>query len=229
MTAKPTHLALFDLDHTLLDGDSNTLWLEFLIERGHLPESARQQQHDYMARYAAEQLDIDDYLAFHLRLLAPRPLAEWLPLREAFVAECIVPRIGGAAHQTVARHRALGHRLAIVTATHDFLAAAIGHILALPVIAPRCELRDDHFTGRLVGPTCFREGKLACLNAWLQDQGLDTHDIGERHFYTDSANDLPLLEMSSHPVAVNADVRLTALATDRGWPMLCWSSGKARI
>jgi HAD superfamily hydrolase (TIGR01490 family) len=222
MAAEPTHLALFDLDHTLLDGDSNTLWLEFLVERGHLPESTRQQQHNYMARYAAEQLDIEDYLAFHLRLLMARPLAEWLPLRDAFVAECVAPRIGIAARQTIARHRTLGHRLAIITATHDFLSTAIAQLVDVPVIAPRGELRDGHLTGRIVGLACFRERKLDCLRNWLQEQGLDDHTIGERHFYTDSANDLPLLEMSSHPVAVNADVRLTALAEQRGWPTLRW-------
>ena len=179
MTAKATHLALFDLDHTLLDGDSNTLWLKFLVERGHLPESTRQQQQHYMARYATEQLDIEDYLAFHLRLLAARPLTEWLPLREAFIAERIVPRISVAARQTIARHRALGHRPAIITATHDFLSRAIAAQFDAPVIAPKSEVRDGHFTGRIDGAICFRERKLACLSAWLQDQELDGRSIGE--------------------------------------------------
>jgi HAD superfamily hydrolase (TIGR01490 family) len=221
-SAQPRALALFDLDHTLIDGDSNTLWLDFLVERRRLPASARRLQAEYMAGYAAERLDIVDYLGFHLGLLTSRPLADWAPLRAEFVASRIVPRISAEARDAVAAHRKKNHRLAIVTATHDFLSAAIGDMFDLPVIAPKGEIRDGHLTGKVDGPVCFRETKLDCLAAWLAGQGVSDSAVGERHFYTDSANDLPLLEAVDHPVAVNADARLAAVAQRRGWVRLNW-------
>jgi HAD superfamily hydrolase (TIGR01490 family) len=223
-SASLTHLALFDLDHTLLDGDSNTLWLEFLAERGHLSPADTRRQADYLQRYVAERLDIVDYLGFHLGLLAGRPLHEWQTIRDEFLGDRIVPRIGAPARRAVATHRAAGHRLAIVTATHDFLSAAIGALLDVPVIAPRGEVRAGRLTGRVEGPICFREQKLACLDVWLEAAGIPPETVGQRHFYTDSANDLPLLEAVSHPVAVNADARLAAIARQRGWPLLTWHS-----
>jgi HAD superfamily hydrolase (TIGR01490 family) len=215
-------LALFDLDHTLLDGDSNTLWLDYLVGHGHLPDAVRQQQVDYLARYAAEKLDIADYLDFHLQLLTQRPLAEWLAVRADFVAVEIVPRISPAAREAVALHRAKNHRLAIITATHSFLSSAIGELFGVPVIAPRAEVRDGYLSGRIEGALCFREKKLTCLSIWMESEGLDNEAIGERYFYSDSANDLPLLEAVSHPVTVNPDRRLAVLAQQRGWPMLRW-------
>ncbi len=216
------HLALFDLDHTLLDGDSNTLWLAFLADRGHLPAEARSRQAGFMADYAAETLDIGDYLAFQLGLLAHRPLADWLPLRAEFLEACIAPRIGEEARAEVEGHRARGHRTAIVTATHSFLADAIGGLFGVPVLAPRAEVRDGRLTGRIDGPVCFRERKLACVARWLADEGVGTAAGGNRHFYSDSINDLPLLEAVSHPVAVNPDARLAEVAQRRGWPVRHW-------
>ena len=214
-------LALFDLDHTLLDGDSNTLWLDYLVGHGHLPAAVQKQQTDYMTRYAAEQLDIADYLGFHLQLLTQRPLAEWLVVRADFLAAEIVPRISLAARDAVALHRSKKHRLAIITATHSFLSSAIGELFGVPVIAPRAEVRDGYLSGRIEGALCFREQKLICLNAWQKCEGLGDV-IGTRYFYSDSVNDLPLLEAVSHPVAVNPDERLALLAQQRSWPMLQW-------
>lgn len=219
-----THLALFDLDHTLLDGDSNSLWVDFLVERGRLPTEARAQQARYLTRYRAEKLDILDYLGFHLRLLSSWPLAEWQPVLDEFVARRVAPRIGLAARNAVAAHRAAGHRVLMVTATHEFLAGAIGRSLELPVIASRGEVRDGYLTGRIEGTPCFREAKLSCLAEWLEREGLATAAIGKRYFYSDSANDLPLLTAVSHPVAVNPDSRLAAVAAERGWPIFDWRS-----
>lgn len=103
-------LALFDLDHTLLDGDSNTLWLDYLAERGHVPPEARPTQAEHMASYAAERLDIEDYLNFHLGLLAGRRLSDWAPILEQFIIERILPRISFAARNAAAEHRRKGHR-----------------------------------------------------------------------------------------------------------------------
>lgn len=215
-------LALFDLDHTLLDGDSNTLWLDFLVRCGHLPDAVRQQQAIYMARYAAEELDIADYLGFHLRWLTQRPLDEWRAARADFVASEIAPRISSAARDAVALHRSEGHRMAIITATHSFLSSAIGDLLDIPVIAPRVEVKDGYLSGRIEGEICFREQKLICLNAWQEREGLGNDALGVRYFYSDSINDLPLLEAVDHPVTVNPDNSLAALAQQRGWPSLSW-------
>lgn len=218
-------LALFDLDHTLLDGDSNTLWLDYLVARGHVPPAVRQQQADFMARYAAQELDIAAYLGFHLQLLSGRPLADWLPVRSAFVAAEIVPRISPAARAAVAAHRRQGHRLAIITATHSFLSSAIGALFEMPVIAPQATVRGAYLSGEIDGEPCFREKKLHCLESWLTRQGLSGEVHDERYFYSDSANDLPMLEQVSYPVAVNPDPQLAALAGQRNWPVLSWRCG----
>ncbi|HAL38263.1 MAG TPA: HAD-IB family hydrolase [Polaromonas sp.] len=166
--------------------------------------------------------DIADYLGFHLQLLSPRPLVEWLPVLADFVAAEIVPRISPAARDAVALHRSKEHRLAIITVTHSFLSSAIGELFGVPVIAPRAEVRGGHLSGRIEGALCFREKKLTCLSIWMESEGLGDEAIGERYFYSDSANDLSLLEAVSHPVTVNPDSRLAVLAQHRGWPMLRW-------
>jgi len=215
-------LALFDLDHTLLDGDSNTLWLEYLVEHGHVPATVLTAQADYMARYAAEQLDITDYYGFHLGLLGQRALSDWLPVRAAFVAACIAPRISVEALVALAEHRAQGDTLAIITATHSFLSDAVAELLDVPVIASRAEVLDGVLTGRIEGAICFREHKQPSLMSWLRAQGLGEGALKDCRFYSDSANDLPLLEAVSHPVVVNADARLAAVAKARKWPALSW-------
>ncbi|THF61020.1 HAD family hydrolase [Pseudothauera rhizosphaerae] len=217
-------LALFDLDHTLLDGDTNCLWLEHLVERGHLPAAALARQADYMARYAARELDIHDYLAFHIGLLRDRPAAAWRDVLRTFVAERIAPRIPAAARAAVERHRGAGHVLAIVTATHSFLSDEIGRLLALPVIAPVAEEQDGRLTGRILGPACFGAQKVPCVEGWLA-AALPGPPPRERHFYSDSANDLPLLRAVSHPVVVNGDEHLTRIAQAHGWPRLRWRAG----
>ncbi|MCX7229711.1 MAG: HAD-IB family hydrolase [Burkholderiales bacterium] len=216
-------LTLFDLDHTLLDGDSNQLWLAWLVEQGAAAPVRLAQQADFYARYQAGTLDIDAYLAFHLSLLIERDVAAWLPLRDAFVAARIVPRITDAARKAVAVHRERGDAIAVVTATHDFLAAGILALLGDPsLVATRCEVHEGRFTGRLVGAPCFADAKPGHVRDWLAGQGRDWDDFAAVRFYSDSANDLPLLEAVSHPVAVDADARLEAIARERGWPRVSW-------
>jgi HAD superfamily hydrolase (TIGR01490 family) len=222
------HLALFDLDHTLLDGDSNQLWLAWLVEQGAVPHERLAQQAEHYARYQAGSLDIEAYLAFHLSLLGERPLADWRPVRDAFVAARIAPRIGEAARAALELHRTQGDLLAVVTATHDFLAQGIVELLApVPLIATRCELRDGRFTGRTLGPPCFGPAKPGCVRDWLATRGQRLGMFRTVHFYSDSFNDLPLLEAVSHPVVVDADPRLEAIARERRWPRLNWASGGA--
>jgi phosphoserine phosphatase len=142
MPTRP-ELTLFDLDHTLLDSDSNQLWLAWLVEQGVAAPGRLAQQADFYARYQAGTLDIDAYLAFHLSLLVERSVEAWRPLRDAFVAARIVPRVTDAARAAVAAHRARGDTIAVVTATHDFLAAGILSLFGNPpLVATRCAATD---------------------------------------------------------------------------------------
>ena len=217
-------LVLFDLDHTLLDGDSNQLWLGWLVERGEAPAARLDEQAAHYARYQAGTLDIDAYLAFHLSLLVGRPVADWRPLRDAFVAERIAPRVGPAARAAVERHRARGDALAVVTATHDFLAEGIVALLgAPPLVATRCEVAQGRFTGRVDGTPCFAAAKAGRVRDWLAAHGRRWEDFPSVRFYSDSANDLPLLEAVSDPVVVDPDPRLAAIAAARGWPREAWA------
>ncbi len=216
-------LALFDLDHTLLDGDSNALWLTYLAARDLLPAGALARQAEEYARYEAGVLDIEEYLRFQLSLLTARPLVDWLPLRDHFLATEIVPRISAPAHATIAAHRGAGDRLAVLTATNSFLADGIGELLRpLSVIAPRVATQQGRLTGEISGEICFAERKFSCLCQWLAVDGLTPADYRSIHFYSDSSNDLPLLEQVSHPVAVNADAWLAQIARQRGWPRQRW-------
>jgi HAD superfamily hydrolase (TIGR01490 family) len=221
-----TDLTLFDLDHTLLDGDSNQLWLGWLVERGIVPRARLDSQAEHYARYQAGTLDIDAYLAFHLSMLVEREVDDWRGLREHFVRDRIAPRIGDAARRVIARHRERGDRIAVVTATHDFLAAGIVALLgAPPLVATRCEIVGGRFTGRVDGVPCFSAAKPACVREWLAGDGLRWEHFGTVRFYSDSANDLPLLEAVTEPIVVDPDPRLAAIAAERGWPVERWSAG----
>jgi HAD superfamily hydrolase (TIGR01490 family) len=216
-------LVLFDLDHTLLDGDSNQLWLGWLVARGLAPAERLGQQAAFYARYESGGLDIDAYLAFHLSLLADRPLADWVPLRRDWVGEVIEPRLAPAGRAAVQAHRVAGDRLAVVTATHGWLVDGIVAALGGPtVLASEPELSDGRITGRLVGAPCFADRKLPRVHAWLAAQGLAFDAFEAVRFYSDSFNDLPLLEAVHEPVAVNADQRLGEIADRLGWPRLSW-------
>ncbi len=212
-------LALFDLDHTLLDGDSDSLWGRFLVREGVMDaEEFRREGSRYMADYRAGRLDIHEFLAFGLRPLKDHSRAELEAWRTRFVADCVLPRIPPASRALLAQHRAAGHTLVIITATNSFITAPIAAELDVPqLIATEPEQRDGAFTGRVAGPPCFREGKVLKLEAWLQVRGLKAE---ETWFYSDSHNDLPLLSRVDHAVAVNPDAVLAAEAAQRGWPIM---------
>lgn len=212
-------LALFDLDHTLLDGDSDSLWGRFLVRQGVVDgDEYRREGARYMAEYRAGRLDIHEFLAFGLRPLkdnTPERLEAW---RAAFVQDSVLPRIPAASRALLERHRGLGHTLIIITATNSFITAPIAMELGVDaLIATEPEKDGARFTGRVAGVPCFREGKVQKLDAWLQQAG---RKADETWFYSDSHNDLPLLERVDHPVAVNADEVLSQVAAERGWPTL---------
>ena len=212
-------LALFDLDHTLLDGDSDSLWGRFLVREGAVDaEEYRREGARYMAEYRAGKLDIHEFLAFGLRPLkdnTPERLESW---RKRFMQECVLPRIPAASRALLQRHRDQGHELVIITATNSFVTAPIARELGVDALIGTEPERDGvRFTGRVAGLPCFREGKVQKLEAWLAERGARPE---ESWFYSDSHNDLPLLQRVQHPVAVNPDEVLARTAADRGWQVM---------
>ena len=215
-------LTLFDLDHTLLDGDSDQLWCEFLIERGVLPQEPfgslnRAMAHDYAAGAVSAQAFCD----FYIGTLAGRSADEWQALRREFLDDSIVPRIPAAALELVVRHRDAGDLVVLTTATCRFLSELSAvHLGIAQLIATECELdADGRFTGRSRGVLNMREGKVQRLQDWLAGQRLQLSDC-ESTLYSDSINDLPLLAAVRRAVAVNPDARLAAVAAERGWPVI---------
>ena len=216
-------LALFDLDNTLLAGDSDFEWAQFLIEKGVLDREvyeARNQQ--FYDRYKAGTLDIHEFLDFQLKPLARHPRALLDAWHQEFMTRKILPIIRDSARALVDRHR--GDLRAIVTATNSFVTAPIARAFGLEhLIATEPEHRDGEFTGKVSDTPCFREGKIERVNRWLQQQGRTLASFEESWFYSDSLNDLPLLSIVTHPVAVDPDDTLRAHAERLGWPVFSLS------
>ncbi len=215
-------LALFDLDNTLLAGDSDYEWGQFLIERGVLARDEYEAQNArYFEQYKAGTLDIHEYLGFALGPLAahtPQELERW---RAEFMRTRILPMVAPRARDLVARHQAAGDLCAVVTATNSFVTAPIARELGVPhLVATEPETAAGRFTGRVAGTPCFREGKIRRVDEWLAALGRRLAEFEDSAFYSDSHNDLPLLERVRRPVAVDPDAQLAAEAARRGWPVI---------
>ena len=212
-------LVLFDLDNTLLAGDSDYEWGQFLIDRGVLDrETYEAQNRAYYDQYVAGTLDIHEYLGFALRPLAEHPPADLERWHAEFMRLRIEPMITSAARNLVHAHLHAKDLCAIVTATNSFVTAPIAKAFGVKhLIATEPEMEGGRFTGRVRGTPCFRDGKVKRLDEWLAVQGKRLSDFSESVFYSDSHNDLPLLERVSRPVAVDADSALAAEARRRGW------------
>lgn len=212
-------LALFDLDNTLIAGDSDHLWGEFLARRGVVPAQAHRRENDrFLREYRDGTLDVLEFLAFQFRPLAensPADLARW---RAEFVVECIRPLLLPRAVDLVEDHRRRGHVLLIVTSTNSFITQPIAEIFGVDgLLATEPERNGDGFTGAVSGIPCSGEGKVSKVNAWLREHG---RELGTSWFYTDSFQDLPLLEAVTAPVAVDPDDRLRREAQLRSWPIV---------
>lgn len=220
----PQRLSLFDLDNTLLAGDSDYGWARFLIDIGVLDAEAYERRNAaFLADYQAGTLDIGAFLAFQLRPLAEHELADLLAWRQRFVADVIVPMLLPAAREVVDERLAAGDLVAVVTATNSFITRPIAALYGIDhLIATEPEIVDQRYTGRVTGVPCFQAGKLTCLRDWLSGQGSELADFAQSWFYSDSHNDLPLLSAVSNPVAVDPDPRLLQQAHARGWPILSW-------
>ncbi len=217
-------LALFDLDNTLLRGDSDHAWCEYLIEKGVLEGEAYREANDRFYReYEAGTLDIQEYLAFQLRPLAEYPMEKLHRWREEFVSTLIEPMISGDALALLEKHRSRGDELVLITATNRFVTEPIAELLDVPtLLATGVEEANGRYTGRPSGTPTFREGKVTRLEEWLRETG---HSMTDSFFYSDSQNDLPLLERVDHPVAVNPDPTLLAHAEEKSWPIIILSGG----
>lgn len=212
-------LAIFDLDNTLLSTDSDHAWGEFLLEQGAVDAVAYQAANErFMADYNAGTLDIDAFLEVALKPLAensPEQLAAW---HQQFMVSKIEPHILPKAEELIARHRTRGHTLLIITATNQFITGPIAERLGIDhLIAVQPEMLDGRYTGKVDGIPSFREGKVARLEQWLEHQEMT---LDGAWFYSDSHNDLPLLEQVDHPVAVDPDDTLREIAEQRQWRIM---------
>ena len=212
-------LAIFDLDNTLLSIDSDHAWGEFLLEQGAVdPVAYREANERFMADYNAGTLDMAAFLEMALKPLAdnsPEQLSAW---HQQFMVSKIEPNILPKAEELLARHRTKGDTLLIITATNRFITAPIAERLGVDhLIAVNPEVKNGRYTGRVSGVPSFREGKVTRLEKWLEDQDLTMEGAW---FYSDSHNDLPLLEIVEHPVAVDPDDTLREIATQRQWRIM---------
>src|SRR5437868_3330810 len=215
-------LALFDLDNTLLAGDSDYEWGQFLVDRGILERAAYEAQNSaYYDQYVAGTLDIHEYLGFALRPLAQHAAADLERWHAQFMRERIAPMIKPPARALVREHLGAGDLCAIITATNSFVTAPIAREFGVAhLIATEPESREGRFTGRVAGTPCFREGKVRRLDEWLASLERKLEDFDASTCYSDSHNDLPILERVTQPVAVDPDEQLAGHAGRHGWPII---------
>jgi HAD superfamily hydrolase (TIGR01490 family) len=211
-------LTLFDLDHTLLDGDSDVLWCEFLIDLGLLERAEFAARNaDMEARYKAGTVGMAEFANFYIGTLAGRSPEIWEPMRLRFLREIVIPRIPAAARKLVQDHLVAGDLVVMTTATNRFITELTArHFEVEHLLATECELRDGVFTGHSEGTLNMREGKVLRLRAWLEARGLDIDQM-QSTAYSDSINDLPLLQSVELPVVVDPDAKMRAIAEQHGW------------
>jgi len=216
-------LALFDLDGTLIPRDSDHAFGEFMVSLGWVDPVLHQQRNDaFYADYQAGCLDIDAYIDFATSAWRSRPPAELAAARQRFMAEVVQPMVTPQALALVRQHQAAGDRVAIVTATNEFVTRPIADAFGVPELIAVNLVRDaqGRVTGRIDGVPSFREGKNSRVDDWLAASGQRWGDFSHTVFYSDSTNDLPLLERVREPVATNPSPALEAIAQERGWSIL---------
>lgn len=217
------NLTLFDLDGTLIPVDSDHSFGAFMVDVGWADGAAWGAKNDeFFAQYNAGTLDLPAYIAFTTSAWRNRPLSEALAMRERFMAEVGRPALRPQAIELVEQHRAAGDLIALVTATNEFVTAPFAEAFGIEhLIAVQLELdADGRYTGAIRGVPSFREGKIKRVESWLQGLGAQWSGFERVTFYSDSTNDLPLLERVSHPVATNPSPTLSVIAAERGWPQL---------
>ncbi len=217
---KPGKLALFDLDNTLLTGDSDDEWFNFLAAEGALDRQAGiAAKEDIVRRYREGSVGTLEFCEYFLELFVPHEMPRLLAWREKYLREWIVPRIPRSARELLDSHR--DGLLVIATATNRFLTEPIAEEFGVThLIATDPEIRNGRFTGKVSGTPSFREGKAVRVDQWLAERSQSLAGFSESWFYSDSINDRPLLERVTHPVAVDPDERLRKLALERNWRII---------
>ncbi len=212
-------LAIFDLDNTLLAGDSDYLWGRFVVERGLVDKASYDAQNQrFYEDYKRGELDVRAYLRFALEPLTRYPAEELHALRAEFLQEIIRPIVLEAGQELVRDHAHRGHVTMIITATNRFITGPIAELFGVEhLLATTPEFRGGRYTGEVIDEPTFREGKVKALDIWLAER---SEQPRQSWFYSDSHNDLPLLEKVTNPVAVDPDKQLRELAQARGWPVI---------
>lgn len=212
-------LALFDLDNTLLNGDSDHAWGLYLVEVGAVdPALHEKKQNEFYQQYIDGELDIFEFLEFQLSPLARFPLEQLYHWREEFLEKVIKPMIASGKPELIEKHRTADDKLVIITATNDFITRPIADLLNVEtLIATQAEIKNQNYTGNVSGTPCFQDGKIVCLKNWLATQQFEMTDSC---FYSDSYNDLPLLQCVDYPIAVTPDDKLRAHAEHQNWPII---------
>ncbi len=214
-------LVIYDMDDTLLNADASSLWIEYLVEQGIADgdEILRQEEH-FMQQYHQGTLDVSDYVVMQLKPCIGMTLEQLQPHIDAYIEEKIRPMVREDACTNIANHQAQGDRCMVISASTTFLVAPIAKALGIKdAIGIDIQLDDDRIVGTVEGVPSYREGKVTRLEAWLEQEKEEMHNSW---FYSDSHNDLPLLEIVTNPVAVNADDKLVQLATEKGWQQVVW-------
>jgi HAD superfamily hydrolase (TIGR01490 family) len=216
------NLALFDLDNTLLAGDSDFEWAQYLISRGVLDREVYEARNqDFYEQYKAGTLDIHEFLDFQLKPLSRHPRRDLDAWHADFMATRILPIVTKKGRELVRHYQGVGALTAIVTATNSFVTAPIAREFGIDhLVATEPERLGDEFTGGVAGIPCFREGKIARVESWLAGLGHDWRSFERSWFYSDSLNDLPLLGRVTDPVAVDPDPTLERHARECGWPII---------
>lgn len=212
-------LALFDLDNTLIAGDSDHGWGEFLCRHGYVDADAYRRANDaFYAQYERGEMDIYEYLSFSFQPLVDNSAEQLEQWHRQFMAEVVEPMFLPKAQELVESHRQQGDTLVVITSTNRFIVAPIVAKLGIEhLLATEAEMVDGCYTGAVDGVPCYREGKIDKIQSWLR--GRD-ESLARAYFYSDSINDLPLMAEVSDPVAVDPDSSLRAEAEARGWPVI---------
>ncbi len=215
-------LAMFDLDNTLIGGDSDYLWGEFLCEKGIIEDTVSfQKMNEYFyQQYEVGKLDIYAWAEFSFKVLTEYSIDELNHLRQNFIQQKIEPIFLDKAQSCINQHKENGDTVLVITASNTFITAPIAEMYGINhLLATEPEFKDGRFTGKVSGVPCFQSGKIDNLMPWIEKHN---KNLKGSYFYSDSHNDLPLLELVDNPVAINGDPRLTSTANKNGWPNLDW-------
>ncbi len=216
-------LTIFDLDHTLITGDSDYLWGQYLVDQGIVDAHQYEEKNRlFFEDYEQGNLDIDSYLKFSLEPLSRYPIKKLYQWRQHFIESIIQPLIAKGTHSLLEKHRNKGDTLIIISATNLFITQPIAELLDIDnILGTEPEIKNNRYTGNYIGTPTYKHGKVDSLNKWMSE---NSYDLTNSTFYSDSQNDLPLLKLVTNPVAVNPDLELTRYATNNDWPIIDLSS-----